>query len=101
MLRLRNELLLQLLLLRTRWRSGGRGFELNFPDRFCIRPIRQLTLAYGPFAFWDVLSEEFGMADDPVAVGEKRGLTLDWWAVLLALVLALLVRVGILQHISW
>ena len=42
------------------------------------------------------------MADDPVApaVG-KRGLTLDWWAVLLALVLALLVRVGVLQHISW
>ena len=42
------------------------------------------------------------MADDPVAtVTNKRGLTLDWWAVLLALVLALLVRVGILQHISW
>ena len=29
------------------------------------------------------------------------GLSLDWWAVLLALVLALLVRVGWLQHISW
>jgi hypothetical protein len=42
------------------------------------------------------------MADDPVAaVANKRGLTLDWWAVLLALVLALLVRVGVLQHISW
>jgi hypothetical protein len=42
------------------------------------------------------------MADDPVVtVADKRGLTLDWWAVLLALVLALLVRVGVLQHISW
>ena len=42
------------------------------------------------------------MADDPVATAaEKRGLTLDWWAVLLALVLALLVRVGVLGHIPW
>jgi hypothetical protein len=44
------------------------------------------------------------MADDPVevaTVAERRGLTLDWWAVLLALVLALLVRVGVLQHIPW
>jgi hypothetical protein len=48
------------------------------------------------------LSEETGMADDPVATaGDKRGLTLDWWAVLLALVLALLVRVGVLGHIPW
>ena len=78
------------------------GFELNFPDRFCIRPVRQLTLAYGLFAFWAVVSEEAEMADDPVAtVTNKRGLTLDWWAVLLALVLALLVRVGVLQHIPW
>jgi hypothetical protein len=42
------------------------------------------------------------MADDAVATAtDKRGLTLDWWAVLLALVLALLVRVGVLQHIPW
>jgi hypothetical protein len=44
------------------------------------------------------------MPDDRVevaATAKKRGLTLDWWAVLLALVLALLVRVGVLQHISW
>ena len=40
------------------------------------------------------------MADDS-AVREKRGLTLDWWAVLLALVLALLVRAGVLQQIPW
>ena len=40
------------------------------------------------------------MADDS-AIREKRGLTLDWWAVLLALVLALLVRVGVLQQIPW
>lgn len=44
------------------------------------------------------------MADDSVGAaskGNKRGLTLDWWAVLLAFVLALLVRVGVLQHIPW
>lgn len=45
------------------------------------------------------------MADDAVqeTVVKKsgRGLSLDWWAVLLALVLALLVRAGVLQHISW
>jgi hypothetical protein len=36
-------------------------------------------------------------------VVRKRGawLSLDWWAVLLAFVLALLVRVGVLQHVSW
>jgi hypothetical protein len=54
------------------------------------------------FLLLGCLSQEAEMADDPVApaVG-KRGLTLDWWAVLLALVLALLVRVGVLQHIPW
>jgi len=78
------------------------GFELSFPDKFCIRPVRQLTLAYGPFAFGVLSSEEAEMADDPVATAtDKRGLTLDWWAVLLALVLALLVRVGVLQHVPW
>jgi hypothetical protein len=44
------------------------------------------------------------MPEDSVevaAVANKRGLTLDWWAVLLALGLALLVRVGVLRHISW
>ena len=45
------------------------------------------------------------MADEVVqeTVVKKSnwGLSLDWWAVLLALVLALLVRVGWLQHISW
>ncbi len=44
------------------------------------------------------------MADDAIAVQRatgKRGLTLDWWAVLLALVLAVLVRAGVLQNISW
>jgi len=29
------------------------------------------------------------------------GLSLDWWAVLLAVVLALLVRAGVLQHVGW
>jgi hypothetical protein len=34
-------------------------------------------------------------------VKRKTWLTLDWWAVLLAFVLALLVRANVLQHISW
>lgn len=40
------------------------------------------------------------MANESV---RKRGLwlSLDGWAVLLALVLALLVRAGVLQHIPW
>jgi hypothetical protein len=29
------------------------------------------------------------------------GLTLDWWAVLLAFLLAVLVKLGVLQHIGW
>jgi hypothetical protein len=29
------------------------------------------------------------------------GLTLDWWAVLLAFLLAALVKLGVLQHIGW
>jgi hypothetical protein len=44
------------------------------------------------------------MAKDSVeasAVAKKRGLTLDWWAVLLALGLALLVRAGVVQHVTW
>jgi len=31
----------------------------------------------------------------------KSGLSVDWWAVLLAVVLAVLVRFGVLQHIPW
>ena len=40
-------------------------------------------------------------AQEAVTKKSRWGLSLDWWAVLLALVLALLVRVGWLQHISW
>ncbi len=32
---------------------------------------------------------------------KKPVLTLDWWAVLLAIALAALVRVGLLKQISW
>lgn len=44
------------------------------------------------------------MPDDSVevtAVPDKRGVTLDVWAVLLAFLLALLVKLGVLQHIPW
>jgi hypothetical protein len=56
------------------------------------------------FCVQDGFCEEIRMTDDPVEAAparEERGLTLDWWAVLLALVLALLVRVGVLQHVPW
>jgi hypothetical protein len=56
------------------------------------------------FCVQDGFCEEMRMTVDPVETAparEKRGLTLDWWAVLLALVLALLVRVGVLQHVPW
>jgi len=36
-----------------------------------------------------------------VVVAEKRGLSLDTWAVLLALALAALVRAGVFKHIPW
>jgi len=40
--------------------------------------------------------------DGKAIVRKRRAwLSLDWWAVLLAFVLALLVRVGVLQHVSW
>ncbi len=39
------------------------------------------------------------MADETVVT--KRGLTLDWWAVLLAVVLATLVRTGVLKQVGW
>jgi hypothetical protein len=35
------------------------------------------------------------------AVGNKFALSLDWWAVLLAVALAALVKVGVLQQVSW
>jgi len=46
------------------------------------------------------------MAESPlngplVAVKPKRLLSLDSWAVLLAFGIALLVRIGVLQHIPW
>jgi hypothetical protein len=39
------------------------------------------------------------MTGKPVA--NKAGLSLDWWAVLLAVALAALVRVGVLKQVSW
>jgi hypothetical protein len=32
---------------------------------------------------------------------KKRGLSLDTWAVLVAFLAALLIRVGVLKHIPW
>ena len=38
---------------------------------------------------------------EAVATKPKGGLSVDWWAVLLAVTLAVLVRAGVLQHITW
>jgi hypothetical protein len=40
-------------------------------------------------------------SEEVVAAKPKGGLSVDWWAVLLAVVLAVLVRFGVLQHIPW
>jgi hypothetical protein len=36
-----------------------------------------------------------------LATGKKRGFSIDAWAVLLAFVLAALVRAGVFKHIPW
>jgi hypothetical protein len=41
------------------------------------------------------------MSQQQEAVAQKRGLSLDTWAVLLALALAALVRLGVFKHIPW
>ena len=41
------------------------------------------------------------MAGEVKVVETKPRVTLDTWAVLLAFVLALLVRAGVLQHVAW
>ena len=47
-------------------------------------------------------SIEGGAVENEKVTGKQGfGLTLDWSAVLLAFLLALLVRMGLLQHISW
>jgi hypothetical protein len=70
-----------------------------------FRPTRQHLLRVGFLLLGRSWTKEVAMANDAVqeTVVKKSGweLSLDWWAVLLALVLALLVRVGWLQHISW
>lgn len=45
--------------------------------------------------------EDVAVENAKVPRKQRFRLTLDWSAVLLAFVLALLVRVGLLQHISW
>jgi hypothetical protein len=55
--------------------------------------------ACGLFLFCDEMEEE--MADEVKVAATKPGVSLDTWAVLLAFVLALLVRAGVLQHVAW
>jgi hypothetical protein len=42
-----------------------------------------------------------GSETKAVAIARPRGLSLDGWAVLLALLAALLVRAGIFRHVPW
>ena len=41
------------------------------------------------------------MADQTTETKKKPGLSLDGWAVVIALLLAALVRFGVLKHVSW
>ncbi len=40
-------------------------------------------------------------SENEASVKRKGGLSVDVWAVLLAVLLAVLVRLGVLPHISW
>jgi hypothetical protein len=42
-----------------------------------------------------------GTEEKAAAIKNRRGLSLDGWAVLLALLAALLVRAGIFRHVLW
>jgi hypothetical protein len=52
------------------------------------------------FSFLDERTEE-EMADEVKVAEAKPRVSLDTWAVLLAFLLALLVRAGVLQHVAW
>jgi len=41
------------------------------------------------------------MADQTTRQDTKRGLSLDGWAVAIALLLATLVKLGALKHVGW
>jgi hypothetical protein len=45
--------------------------------------------------------EEIKMADQVVKKKAARTLSLDGWAVAIALLLAALVRLGVLKHVGW
>jgi len=45
--------------------------------------------------------EESKMADQVVEKKAARSLSLDGWAVAIALLLAALVRLGVLKHVGW
>jgi hypothetical protein len=46
-------------------------------------------------------TEDKQMADQTEARTTLRNLSLDGWAVAIALLLAALVRLGVLKHVSW
>ena len=41
------------------------------------------------------------MADQMTETKKQSGLSLDGWAVVIALLMAALVRFGVLKHVSW
>jgi hypothetical protein len=46
-------------------------------------------------------TEDKEMADQTEARTTSKNLSLDGWAVAIALLLAVLVRLGVLKHVSW
>jgi hypothetical protein len=55
------------------------------------------------FLFWDKvrIEEDQAMANQVAQEKSKRGLSLDGWAVGIALLLAALVKLGALKHVGW
>jgi hypothetical protein len=75
------------------------------PTDIDIRPTRQLSLRVGFLHLYGSIGGVV-MADELVEKAQSdpkagSGVTVDVWAVLVALGLALLVRVGVLQHVPW
>jgi hypothetical protein len=47
------------------------------------------------------MAEQIVPASATAAEKEKRGLSLDGWAVVVALALVAMVRLGVLKHVVW
>jgi hypothetical protein len=57
--------------------------------------------AHEPGRQENVKREDGSMADQAVEKKSTRSLSLDGWAVAIALLLAALIRLGVLKHVGW